>query len=59
MNCMAELVLIKEIAFVQNPEGGKTARCTDVWEKSGEGKTSAKSPRWGHASHGGEGGLGG
>lgn len=20
---------------MQNPEGGKTARCTDVWEKAG------------------------
>lgn len=54
MNCMAELDLIKEMAFAQNPEGGKTARCTGVWEKSGEGKTSAKSLKWGHASHGEE-----
>lgn len=49
MNCIAELDLIKEITFVQNLEGGKIAKCTDVSEKAREGRTSAK-PLWqGHA----------
>lgn len=60
LNCMAELALIKEITFVQNPERGQDSKMYRCLGQGRRGKNQSKASEVGTClACGGKGGLGG